>query len=50
LVEQLRDFPCREYDDGADALEVVFRLVCEPLSRIEGETLAGPIYIPIEYR
>jgi hypothetical protein len=50
LVEQLRDFPCGEHEDGPDALEVVFRLACEQLSRIEEETLAGPIYIPIEYR
>jgi predicted phage terminase large subunit-like protein len=50
LVEQLRDFPCGEHEDGPDALEVVFRLACEQLSRIEDEALAGPIYIPIEYR
>jgi predicted phage terminase large subunit-like protein len=50
LVEQLRDFPCGEHEDGPDALEVVFRLACEQLSRIEEQTLAGPIYIPIEYR
>jgi hypothetical protein len=50
LVEQLRDFPCGEHEDGPDALEVGFRLACEQLSRIEEETLVGPIYIPIEYR
>jgi hypothetical protein len=50
LVEQLRDFPCGEHEDGPDALEVAFRLACEQLSRIEEETLAGPVYIPIEYR
>jgi predicted phage terminase large subunit-like protein len=50
LVEQLRDFPCGEFDDGPDCLEVAFRLACEQLSRIEDEALARPIYIPIEYR
>jgi hypothetical protein len=48
LVEQLRDFPCGEFDDGPDSLEIAFRLACEQLSRIAEEALARPIYIPIE--
>jgi hypothetical protein len=50
LVEQLRDFPCGEHEGGPDALGVGFRLACEQLSRIEEETLAGPINLPIDYR
>ncbi len=51
LVEQLRDFPCGEHEDGADALEVAFRLAYEMLARrAEEELLARPIYLPPEYR
>jgi phage terminase large subunit-like protein len=51
LVEQLRDFPCGEHDDGPDALEVAWRLSCELLSRRFEEDALGEVeYIPIEYR
>jgi hypothetical protein len=51
LVEQLRDFPCEEFDDAPDALEVAFRLACELLARrAEEELLARPTPVPIEYR
>jgi predicted phage terminase large subunit-like protein len=29
LVEQLRDFPLADHDDGPDALEMAMRLICE---------------------
>lgn len=32
LVEQLRDFPNGDHDDGPDALEMAFRLAAELLS------------------
>jgi predicted phage terminase large subunit-like protein len=51
LVEQLRDFPCGEHEDGADALEVAIRLASEMLTRqAEEELLSRPIYLPPEYR
>jgi hypothetical protein len=51
LVEQLRDFPCGEYDDLADALEIAFGLANEMLARqAEEEYLSRPIYLPPEYR
>ena len=51
LVEQLRDFPCGEFDDAPDALEVAFRLAYELLARrAEEELLARPRPVPIEYR
>ena len=38
-------------EDGADALEVAFRLAYEMLARrAEEELLARPIYLPPEYR
>jgi predicted phage terminase large subunit-like protein len=50
LVEQLRDFPCGEFDDGPDCLEIAFRLACEQLSRIYPEACQERIVVPIEYR
>src|SRR5687767_10330006 len=32
LVEQLRDFPNADHDDGPDALEIALRVVCEQLA------------------
>ena len=47
----MRDFPCGEFDDSPDALEVAFRLACEMLARrAEEELLAQPRPVPIEYR
>jgi hypothetical protein len=50
LVEQLRDFPCGEHDDGPDALEVAFRLACDQLSRMYEEACQPQFVVPIEYR
>jgi predicted phage terminase large subunit-like protein len=33
LVEQLRDFPNGDHDDGPDALEMAIRLACEMLAQ-----------------
>ena len=32
LVEQLRDFPHADHDDGPDALEMALRVMCEQLA------------------
>jgi predicted phage terminase large subunit-like protein len=37
LVEQLRDFPNGDHDDGPDALEMAVRLAAELLSRTDDE-------------
>jgi predicted phage terminase large subunit-like protein len=50
LVEQLRDFPCGDHDDGPDALEVAFRLACEALDARFAEACQERIIVPIEYR
>ena len=52
LVEQLRDFPCGEFDDAPDALDVAFRLASEMLARRAEEELvalteARPDRIPL---
>ena len=33
MVEQLRDFPHADHDDGPDALEMAVRLAAEMLNR-----------------
>jgi hypothetical protein len=38
LVEQLRDFPHADHDDGPDALEMAVRVLCEAV----GDGRAGP--------
>jgi hypothetical protein len=40
LVEQLRDFPCGEFDEAPDALEAGFRLACELLALEETSSAA----------
>jgi predicted phage terminase large subunit-like protein len=37
LVEQLRDFPNGDHDDGPDALEMAVRLAAELLSRTDDD-------------
>jgi predicted phage terminase large subunit-like protein len=39
LVEQLRDFPNGDHDDGPDALEMALRLTAELRAEIETESL-----------
>jgi hypothetical protein len=49
LVEQLRDFPCGEFDDAPDALEMAVRLAYEGLAT-QFEEAWQPPPLPIEYR
>jgi predicted phage terminase large subunit-like protein len=44
LVEQLRDFPNGDHDDGPDALEMAIRLAGEMLNDGPDEVVAGTIY------
>jgi hypothetical protein len=37
MVEQLRDFPNGDHDDGPDALEMALRLASELLAPIPGD-------------
>ena len=46
LVEQLRDFPNGDHDDGPDALEMAVRLANELLSRRHYENLPEERLIP----
>jgi hypothetical protein len=49
LVDQLRDFPCGEFDDAPDALEMAVRLACDGLTT-QFEQPWQPPPLPIEYR
>jgi predicted phage terminase large subunit-like protein len=44
LVEQLRDFPLGDHDDGPDALEMAIRLLCELLGQ-QQETTYEEVYV-----
>lgn len=45
LVEQLRDFPLGDHDDGPDALEMAIRLIAE-LAQPQEEVVVGSIFDP----
>jgi len=44
LVEQLRDFPNGDHDDGPDALEMAIRMASEFLGGPQEEQIIGSIY------
>jgi hypothetical protein len=49
LVEQLRDFPCGEIDDGPDCCEMAARLASEALANLFEQPWEPPP-LPIEFR
>ena len=44
LVEQLRDFPHADHDDGPDALEMALRVLCEQLAMAEQDQGPTRVY------
>ncbi len=45
LIEQLRDFPYADHDDGPDALEMAVRLASRLMSRRESEETVETIIV-----
>jgi hypothetical protein len=44
LVEQLRDFPCGDHDDGPDALEMAVRLAYQQMRPPDDEVTYSYVY------